>query len=90
MIIIILLLYFFQIQSIPEYTAIQQNDYDYIGSIDDEVEVLPGCSWYCGGSVEGFNASSTLESNGIYNYIPENAHDFNINTAWRERKLWRR
>lgn len=86
MIILFMYLIFVQLQNIHEYTAVQQNDSDYVGYIDDELEVLPGCSWYCGGSVEGFNASSILKSNRMLNYTPKNAHDFNLNTAWIEGK----
>jgi hypothetical protein len=87
MILLLILFHFFQSENIPEFNAVQKNDSDYIGYIDDELEVLPGCSWYCGGSVEGFNASSSLDSNKMFNYIPKNAHDFNINTTWIEGKV---
>ena len=49
-------------------------------------EVGPGmeCSWYCGGGPQGFSASSQLVGDSVQQYIPHNAHDFDISTAWVE------
>ena len=79
-------------QELKTIVAIQGNDSDYFDYEDyespdnpiGEAIFLPGCSWYCGGSVKSITASSELsEYNGI-TYSPGNAHDFNKNTAWVE------
>lgn len=58
-----------------------------MGQIDDgPTEVMPGCSWYCGGFVSGYSSSSTLASNKDIVYSPDKAHDFDITTAWVEGK----
>lgn len=41
-----------------------------------------GCSWYCGGGPNKVNATSYLETKNDKTYKPENAHDFNLLTAW--------
>ena len=41
-----------------------------------------GCSWYCGGGPYKVTASSYLNQSGNINYLPENAHDFDLLTAW--------
>jgi len=43
-----------------------------------------GCSWYCGGGPEEIVASSHLAASGSLTYLPSNAHDFKLNTAWVE------
>lgn len=43
-----------------------------------------GCSWYCGGGPDTIYASSQLAASGDLNYIPDNAHDFSLRTAWAE------
>ncbi len=48
------------------------------------LEFLPGCSWYCGVSIDTVYASSTLESSGSNRYDAINAHDFDWRTAWVE------
>jgi len=81
-------------QELKTIQAVQEKDSDFFEYEDyeapdkpiGELIFLKGCSWYCGGSVKSINASSELkESNGL-NYSPENAHDFNKNTAWIEGK----
>lgn len=49
-------------------------------------ELLPGCSWYCSGSVREVRASSELAPQGKASYAAELAHDFNAYTAWVEGK----
>jgi hypothetical protein len=72
-------------QPLPEYFADQAVDSDYLDSIDNgPLEVLPGCSWYCGGFVSGKRASSELHAQAGNSYKAENAHDFDIATAWVE------
>ena len=75
-------------QTLPTFTAVQASDSEFMGEIDEgPTEVLPGCSWYCGGFVSGYNSSSSLsQSNGI-SYSPEKAHDFDVTTAWVEGKV---
>jgi hypothetical protein len=41
-----------------------------------------GCSWYCGGGPYKITASSYLNPDGNIQYLPENAHDFDLLTAW--------
>ncbi|MBK6610921.1 MAG: hypothetical protein IPI59_05480 [Sphingobacteriales bacterium] len=41
-----------------------------------------GCSWYCGGGPYKITASSNLKEEGKITYLPNNAHDFNLFTAW--------
>lgn len=81
-------------QELKTIEAIQQKDADFFEYEDyetpnkpiGELIFLKGCSWYCGGSVKSITASSVLkEDNGI-NYEPNNAHDFDKNTAWIEGK----
>lgn len=43
-----------------------------------------GCSWYCGGGPDSIYASSQLAPDGDLNYVPDNAHDFSLRTAWAE------
>lgn len=75
------------LQTIPTFKAIQKKDSDFMGQIDDgPTEVMPGCSWYCGGFVSGYSSSSTLASNKDIVYSPDKAHDFDITTAWVEGK----
>lgn len=72
---------------IPVFKAVQAKDADFMGKIDDEpAEVLPGCSWYCGGDVTGFKASSSLDPVGSNSYMANNAHDFDVTSAWVEGK----
>lgn len=47
----------------------------------EDGEVMPGCSWYCGGVDPKVRASSHLKGD---TYSPSNAHDFNFKTAWIE------
>lgn len=42
------------------------------------------CSWYCGGEVQRVTASSHLQAQGGFNYLPKNAHDFNHESVWAE------
>lgn len=78
-----ILLFLRDVEEIPTLKAVQAKDEDFLASIDDgPLEVLPGCSWYCGGFVSGFNASSTLSAQKNIRYAAELAHDFNITTAW--------
>lgn len=51
---------------------------------DDWNEFKGGCSWYCGAKVPIMTASSELVSQGDNSYSAQNAHDFNLNTAWCE------
>lgn len=74
-------------QQIPVFKAVQAKDSDFIGEIDDgPSEVLPGCSWYCGGNVTEFKASSSLAPVNSISYTANKAHDFDITTAWVEGK----
>ena len=41
-----------------------------------------GCSWYCGGGPSSIYASSFLKPQGNNKYIANNAHDFELRTAW--------
>jgi len=45
-----------------------------------------GCSWYCGGQVTAFRASSELVPQGKLTYQATNAHDDSLATAWVEGK----
>ncbi len=83
---------FLSSQELKTIQAVQEKDSDFFEyeQYDEnqkpigDLFFLPGCSWYCGGSVKSIIASSELkESNGI-KYSPKNAHDFNKNTAWIE------
>jgi len=65
----------------------KQINYDY------EDEMKPdyygteggGCSWYCGGGPNDVSASSYLISkSATIDYLPGNAHDFSLKTAWVE------
>jgi|SRR5688572_30191859 len=83
----IILTSFTTFQTIRTFKAMQATDSDFMGEIDDgPTEVLPGCSWYCGGFVSGFNASSTLPAYGDIVYSANKAHDFDATTAWVEGK----
>jgi hypothetical protein len=85
--LIIILTSLTTLQSIPVFKAIQAKDSEFMGEIDDgPTEVMPGCSWYCGGSVSSYNSSSTLATNKDIVYSAEKAHDFDITTAWVEGK----
>jgi hypothetical protein len=64
----------------------EYEDYDENERPIGELVFLKGCSWYCGGSVKSIKASSELEKSNDINYSPQNAHDFNKNTAWIEGK----
>ncbi len=58
-----------------------------MGEIDEgTTELMPGCSWYCGGFVSGFSSSSTLPTNKDIVYSADKAHDFDVTTAWVEGK----
>jgi hypothetical protein len=75
------------IQTVPTFKAAQAKDEDFMGEIDEgPIEVMPGCSWYCGGFVSGFNSSSTLPTYKDIIYSANKAHDFDITTAWIEGK----
>lgn len=75
------------LQTIPTFKAIQAKDSDFMGEIDDgPTEVMPGCSWYCGGFVSGYNSSSTLPKYKDIVYSADKAHDFDVTTAWVEGK----
>lgn len=41
----------------------------------------PGCSWYCGGIIDTVKASSFLKQQGKFEYIGQNAHDFDVLSA---------
>lgn len=72
-------------QSTTTYQAKQAKDLDFMEAVEGEkLEVMPGCSWYCGGFVSDFKASSILKANKTITYLAKNAHDFDINTAWVE------
>lgn len=45
-----------------------------------------GCSWYCAGSPDTLTATSYLPESRISTYLPSNAHDFDLQTAWVEGK----
>ncbi|MCE2732350.1 MAG: hypothetical protein LW821_03185 [Flammeovirgaceae bacterium] len=75
------------LQIVPTFKSIQSKDSNFISEVDDGLaEVLPGCSWYCGGFVSGFNSSSVLPNYKDISYSSEKAHDFDISTAWIEGK----
>lgn len=66
-------------QMTPEQQAIMSNDYIdegpyYTGPI--------GCSWYCATWPDTITSSSSLQPQGEHTYYPENAHDFDLRTAW--------
>jgi len=69
--------------SLPTFKAEPAQDIDFMETPDN---VLPGCSWYCGGFVSAFRASSELPDYKSITYMAQNAHDFNVNTAWVEGK----
>lgn len=41
-----------------------------------------GCSWYCGGEMYKVTSDPYLPANGKTDYRPDNAHDFDLQTAW--------
>jgi hypothetical protein len=90
---ICVLLFFQEKSEIPIYKSEPADDRHYIGVIDPDdttiihkEELLPGCSWYCGGHVDSVKASSALPpSKNIY-YSAKNAHDFDPLTAWITKK----
>jgi len=43
-----------------------------------------GCSWYCATGPSRLTSTSQLDSTQIIHYKPENAHDFDLRTAWVE------
>lgn len=45
-----------------------------------------GCSWYCAGGPSGLTSTSNLESAKAISYKADNAHDFDLTTAWIEGK----
>jgi len=82
---------------LPTVKAVQGKDTDYFDYEDSDIrngkvvpigkiEFLPGCSWYCGGSVKKITASSEMTTEGKTTYKAENAHDFNKDTAWIPQK----
>lgn len=86
-ILAVILVFEMTFQSLPTFQAVRASDTQFVGEIDDgPTEILPGCSWYCGGFVSGYNSSSSLSSKNSISYSPENAHDFDITTAWAEGK----
>lgn len=75
---------FLRAQEIPVFSSEPLKDAEYFESYEDgPAEFLPGCSWYCGGTVQKIRASSHLPG-GKFSYTPENAHDFKAETAWVE------
>lgn len=87
LLLIFLLTSLFTHQTIPTFKAIQAKDSDFMGQIDDgPTEVMPGCSWYCGGFVSDFTSSSSLAAYSDITYSADKAHDFDITTAWVEGK----
>ena len=75
------------LQVIPTFKAAQAKDSDFMGQIDDgPTEVMPGCSWYCGGFVSAYSSSSTLATYKDFVYSADKAHDFDVTTAWVEGK----
>lgn len=87
-IILLFLISLVLLQPVPTYKAVQSKDEDFMAEAEDGVmEVLPGCSWYCGGAeISAFNSSSDLPAYKDNIYIPDMAHDFNVSTAWIEGK----
>ena len=72
-------------QAIPHYQGeVAADQGQYIIADEFPTELLPGCSWYCGGDVHGFVASSALPTYKGIDYSAERAHDFDISTAWVE------
>lgn len=58
-----------------------QEEYDK----EDHLDVGTwGCSWYCGGGPDSIFASSVLAPFKKLDYVPRNAHDFSLRTAWVE------
>jgi hypothetical protein len=43
-----------------------------------------GCSWYCATGPSSLVSTSQLDSTKVNTYKPENAHDFDLRTAWIE------
>ena len=73
------------------FKAVQAKDSDFCEYPDEQepgqpggILFMPGCSWYCGGSVDGFSASSELQGRDSLDYMAENIHDFDLETAWVE------
>jgi hypothetical protein len=87
-ILILLFVSLILLQPLPTYKAVQGKDTDFLGETEDGViEVLSGCSWYCGGAmISEFNSSSDLPAYKDNIYIPDMAHDFDVTTAWIEGK----
>lgn len=84
-ILILLLLSYTLFQPVPVYKAIQSKDSDFMEEIEDGVmEVLPGCSWYCGAPPIECSSSSDLPAHKENIYIPDMAQDFDVTTAWVE------
>ena len=45
-----------------------------------------GCSWYCAAGISQLRSTTQLDSTKSISYKPENAHDFDLRTAWIEGK----
>ena len=80
-------------KSLNEQASIEDADlpqnmwdrYEKLGENPVLEELYSGkCSWYCGGEVQRVTASSHLKSQGKFNYLPKNAHDFDHESAWVE------
>ncbi|MEH0158740.1 Hint domain-containing protein [Limibacter armeniacum] len=57
------------------FSEVQESYFDPVGG---------GCSWYCGGGPFSVTASSFLTAQGKNTYVPDNAHDLDLETAWVE------
>lgn len=66
----------------PEEKKLWERDFELEG--DYWATIGNGCSWYCGGEIRKFEASSSLKSQGANTYVVRNAHDFSLKTAWVE------
>lgn len=67
-----------------------ENEAEFVSQYNETFEDIwdtmgAGCSWYCGGTPNKVEASSTLNNSasGI-SYNAANAHDFSLKTAWVE------
>jgi len=75
-----------------EYKSLSDDLKSLIDTIETSIEntvehtegaaIMPPCGFYCGSGPYKFTSSSTLKSSKKINYRAENAHDFNLLTAW--------
>ncbi len=77
-------------QSDIPYSDLSEADQEIIHSSELEMMIGPfgtepaGCSWYCAASKDTLTATSYLPESRVSTYLPTNAHDFDLKTAWVE------